>query len=43
MVITCESYNYVFEAGRRSKARDAETSDDESLRDALQILSIRLR
>jgi hypothetical protein len=42
MVVTCESDDCVFEAGRRSKARDAQTSDDESLRYALQGLSMRL-
>jgi hypothetical protein len=40
MAVACESDNSVFEAGGRSKARDTETSDDEGLRDALQILSI---
>jgi hypothetical protein len=39
-VVTCESDDGVFETGGRSKARDAETSDDEGLRDALQTLSI---
>jgi hypothetical protein len=35
MAITCESDNGVFEAGGRSKAGDAQTSNDEGLRNAL--------
>jgi hypothetical protein len=37
--VTCESNDGIFEACRRSKARNAETSDEKSLRYALQRLS----
>jgi hypothetical protein len=43
MVVTCESDDGVFKAGGRSKARDAETSDDESLRYALKRVSTFVR
>jgi hypothetical protein len=39
VAVPCESDDSIFEAGGRSKARHAETSDDECLRDALLILS----
>jgi hypothetical protein len=40
MIVTCQSDNIVLEAGGRSKARDTETSNDEGLRNALQIWSV---
>jgi hypothetical protein len=38
MAVTCESDDGVFEARGRSEAGDAQTSDDEGLRSALQRL-----
>jgi hypothetical protein len=35
MAVACESNNGVFEAGGRSEAGDAQTGDDEGLRNAL--------
>jgi hypothetical protein len=42
MAVTCESHDGVFEARGRSEAGDAQTSNDEGLRNALYRLSTNL-